>query len=86
MDKEEDFTRNQHKLSAGMVTRDLGVVYVSRDPLICAQFKRSTSSILQINKKGSPKTISLEKYTAAFGVTANILIVKLAQIVPAILT
>ena len=31
--------------SAGMVTRDLGVVYVSCDPLICAQFKRSTSSI-----------------------------------------
>ena len=35
----------KQQLSAGMVMRDLGFVYVSGDPLICAQFTRSTSSI-----------------------------------------
>ena len=38
------------QLSAGTMKRDLGVVYVLCDPLICAQFTQSTSSILQIKK------------------------------------
>ena len=50
VDQEEEFTKKKNYESAGMVKRDLGVVYVSCDPLICAQFKRSTSSIIQINE------------------------------------
>ena len=37
--------QEETKESAGTVVRDLGFVYVSSDPLICAQFTRSTSSI-----------------------------------------
>ena len=50
VDQEEDVAKKENYESAGMVKRDLGVVYVSCDPLICAQFKRSTSSIIQINE------------------------------------
>ena len=42
--------QEETKESAGTVRRDLGFVYVSSDPLICAQFTRSTSSILRINE------------------------------------
>ena len=49
------FLQRQHKTVSWYGDEGSRVVYVSRDPLICAQFKRSTSSILQINEKGRQK-------------------------------